>query len=151
MEAEAGHPAGDPVEDLRRDAPRQRVAPLRLPARDEVEALVELGEQPRDLGRVVLEVAVDRDDDVAARLREPGRERGGLAEVAPQADDAHVVVARVQPRQRGERAVGRAVVDEDGLPRVAERVERGLRAPRSRSATLRSSLWSGTTTEITAR
>ena len=48
----------------------ERVAAVRLPARDEVEALVELGEQPRDLGRVVLAVAVDRDDDVARGLRE---------------------------------------------------------------------------------
>jgi hypothetical protein len=30
----------------------------------------------------------------------------------------------MQPRQRGEGAVGRAVVDEDGLPRPPERVER---------------------------
>ncbi len=40
---------------------------LRLPAGDEVEALVELGEQPRDLGRIVLTVAVHRHDDVALR------------------------------------------------------------------------------------
>ena len=46
-----------------------RVAAPRLPPGDEVEPLVELREQARDLGRVVLTVAVDRDDDVAARLR----------------------------------------------------------------------------------
>ena len=112
----------------------------RLPARDEVEALVELREQARDLGRVVLQVAVDRDDDVAARLRESGRERGGLAEVPAQPDDPHVAVAGVQARQRGERAVGRAVVDEDGLP-LARRADRApLRSSSRSSATLRSSL-----------
>ena len=124
VQAEAGDPAGDRVEDPRRHPAAERVAPLRLPAGDEVEALVELGEQARDLGRVVLEVAVDRDDDVALGLREPGRERGRLAEVAPQPDDAHVVVRVVEARQRGERAVRRAVVDEDRLPRLAERLER---------------------------
>ena len=129
---------------------RQRVAALRLPARDEVEALVELGEQARDLGRVVLQVAVDRDDDVALRLLEAGLERGRLAEVAPQPDDADVLVRGVQPRQRGEGAVGRAVVDEDDLPRLARAGRAPTRARRSRSATLRSSSCTGTTTEITA-
>ena len=92
---------------------------------DEVEALVELREQARDLGGVVLEVAVDRDDDVAGRLGEAGIERRRLAEVAPQADDAHVVVGVVEPRERAEGAVGRAVVDEDRLPGRPSAVERG--------------------------
>ena len=64
------------------------VAPARLPAADEVEALVQLRQQLRDLGGVVLEVAVDRDDDVAAGLGEAGGEGGRLAEVAAQPDDA---------------------------------------------------------------
>ena len=121
----AGDLAGDGVEDLRRDPPRERVAALRLPARDEVVALVELREQARDLGRVVLQVAVDRHDDVARRLGEAGVERGRLAEVPAQADDADVVVRVVEPRERAEGAVGRAVVDEDGLPGAAVAVERG--------------------------
>ena len=70
VQAQSREPAGDAVEDAGRDPSAQRVAPLRLPARDEVEALVELREQARNLGRVVLEVAVDRDDDVALRLLE---------------------------------------------------------------------------------
>ena len=74
---------------------------------------------------IVLEVAVDRDDDVALGLLEAGLQRGGLAEVAPEPDDAHVVVLRVQTRERREGAVGRAVVDEDDLPRPTERLERG--------------------------
>ena len=103
-----------------------RVAPLRLPARDEVEALVQLCEQARDLARVVLEVAVDRDDDLALGVREPGGEGGRLAEVAAQADDLRVRGPGVEPRQRGERAVLRAVVDEDRLPGLAARLERGV-------------------------
>ena len=119
VQVHAGEGAGDAVEDAREDAPRERIAPARLPAGDEVEALVELREQPRNLGRVVLQVAVDRDDGVAVCLVEAGRERGRLAEVAAQADDADVVVGVVESRQRGERAVGRAVVDEDRLPPVS--------------------------------
>ena len=129
----------------------QRVAPLRLPARDEVEALVELREQARDLGGVVLQVAVDRDDDVAAA---PPRSRPARAAALPKLRRRRTTrtlsCARVQPRQRGEGAVARAVVDEDGLPRLARAARARLRAPRSRSATLRSSSCTGMTTEITA-
>ena len=54
VQAQARTPAGDRVEDPRGERRAERIAPLRLPARDEVEALVELREQPRDLGGVVL-------------------------------------------------------------------------------------------------
>ena len=100
VQPQAREPARDGVEDARRDPPGERVAALRLPAGDEVEALLELREQARDLGRIVLEVAVDRDDDVALRLLEARLQRGRLAEVAPQPDDADVVVRSVQPGQR---------------------------------------------------
>ena len=116
---------GDRVEDLRRDPARERVAPLRLPARDEVVALVELREQPGDLGGIVLQVAVNRHDDVPGGLAEARVERRRLAEVPAQADDADVVVRVVEPGERAEGAVGRAVVDEHGLPRPAVAVERG--------------------------
>ena len=54
------------------------------------------GEQRRDVVRVVLAVAVERDDDLAARVREAGRQRGGLAEVAVEVDDAEVRIARAR-------------------------------------------------------
>ena len=92
---------------------------------DEVVALVELGQQPGDLRGVVLKVAVNSHDDVACRLGKAGVERRCLAEVASQADDAHVVLGVVEPREGAEGAVGRAVVDEDGLPGAAVAVERG--------------------------
>ena len=124
VQPQARETPGHGVEDPRGDAPGQRIAALRLPAGDEVESLLELCEQPRDLRRIVLKIAVDRDDDVALRLRETGLERGRLAEVAPEPNDANVVVCSMQARQRGERAVGRAVVDEDDLPRLVELLER---------------------------
>ena len=126
VQLQARDAPADGVEDPGQDSASQRIAPLRLPAGDEIEPLVELGEQARDLGRVVLEVAVDRHHRLALGLRETGGEGGGLAEVPPQADDAGVVRVRVQARQRRERPVGRAVVDEHDLPRLVERVERRL-------------------------
>jgi hypothetical protein len=95
-----------PVEDLRRDTPGERVAAPCLPAADQVEPLVQLREQARNLGRVVLEVGVDGDDDVAVGVCEAGRERRRLAEVLAQADDANVVVCAVEPGQRCIGAVG---------------------------------------------
>ena len=66
---------------------------MRLPARHEVVALVQLREEPRDLRGVVLEVAVDRHDDVALDLAEAGVECRRLAQVAAQPHDADVVGA----------------------------------------------------------
>jgi len=57
------------------------------------------------------------------RLVEAGHERGGLAEVSPQPNDAHVLLGAVQPRQGRERPVGRAVVDEDRLPGSVQGLE----------------------------
>ena len=48
-----------PIENSRRQDLVPGVVPLALPAADDVEALVELGQKRGDLGRVVLQVAVD--------------------------------------------------------------------------------------------
>ena len=117
VQAEPRHPARDPVEELRRDAARERIAPPRLPARDEVEALVELREQVRDLGRVVLQVAVDRDHDVAAR---PAANPAASAAALPKlrrSRTTRTLSSRACSRvSAANDVVGRAVVDVDGLP-----------------------------------
>ena len=76
-----------------------------------------LGHHARDVGRIVLAVAVGGDDQPAAREGKPGGKRRGLAEVAPEADDAQVRIARLQRRELLERVVGAAVVDDDDLVR----------------------------------
>ena len=63
-------------------------------------------------------------------LGETGVERGGLAEVPAQADDADVVVRVVEACERVEGAVGRAVVDEDRFPGAALRRRTPPRARR---------------------
>ena len=83
-----------------------------------------------DVARIVLEIAVGRDDEAAARVREAGGERRGLSEVAPEADDAQPRVARLQRRQLLERLVRAAVVDDDDLVAAAEALERRRSAPR---------------------
>jgi molybdopterin molybdotransferase len=123
VEAQARDTARRGIEEPRERAPEPRVPTLRLPARDEVEAFVELGEKARDLAGIILEVGVDRDDHVATGVREPGRERGGLAEIPAQPDHANVLVLGMEASECREASVGRAVVDEDHLPRAAEGLE----------------------------
>ena len=59
----------------------QRVAARRAPAARHVGAGLDRGDEPRDVLRLVLQVAVHRHDDVAARPREPGVHGRVLAEV----------------------------------------------------------------------
>jgi molybdopterin molybdotransferase len=113
------------VEDPREGTPEPGIPALCLPAGDEVEALVELRQKARNLGRIVLEVGVDGHDGVAARVREPGRKRGGLAEVPAQPNHADVAVRCVESRECGEASIGGTVVDEDDFPRGLQRLEGG--------------------------
>ena len=82
-----------------RDGSRRARAVLAVapPAADDVVSLVDLLEEQRDVGRVVLEVAVHRHDDAPLRVVESGRHRRRLAVVAAQLDDleSRVVATRV--------------------------------------------------------
>ena len=78
-----------------------------------------------NVARVVLQVAVRGDDQPAARVREAGRKRRGLSEVAAEADHPQPRIARLQRRQLLERVVRAAVVDDDQLvaaPVLAQRL-----------------------------
>ena len=94
-----GHPPRDAVEEAARDGLLERVVALLLPARDEVGPGVEARDHGGKLGRVVLQVGVERRDAAAGRAGEAGGERGALAVVAPEADAAEaLVLARVTAR-----------------------------------------------------
>ena len=78
--------------------------------------------------------------DVALRLREPGGERGRLAEVAAQPDDAHVVAA---PRAAASSAANVPSVEPSSTKIASQLGSTGSSAADSSSwssATLRSSL-----------
>ena len=98
-----GH-AGDPDDERIGEARRQDAQPVALPggsapAGDRLQIRrTQRVEEARNVGRIVLSVAVERDDDVAARLMEAGAERRRLAEVAVEIDNA----------QRGSAAAARA-------------------------------------------
>ena len=54
----------------------------------------------RDVGGVVLQVGVERDDDLSPRGVEAGQERRGLAGVLPEPDDAQLRMTRREPREK---------------------------------------------------
>ena len=92
-------------------------------AAGDVGAGLDGGDEARDVLGLVLQVAVHRHDDRAARAGEPGVHRRMLAEVALEADGADVSVARGEPPDDLPGAVARAVVDEDQLVvRAGERL-----------------------------
>ena len=96
----ASHPAeagGRTAQIASEPEPRLAVAAL-ADRVDDVEALVPAARRARDhLGRV-LEVGVHEHDGVAARRVEAGRERGLMAEVPREPEQAQALVARREAR-----------------------------------------------------
>src|SRR4029077_8162882 len=78
VEPAARQAADDPVENPAGIDLVPGVVASLLPAADHVEAPFELDQEARDLGRVVLEVAVECEDQVAASGLEGGREGSRL-------------------------------------------------------------------------
>ena len=124
---DAGEAAQHPVDQARGQRPAPRVVARGAAAAGHVGAGLDRGDEARNVLRLVLQVAVHRHDDLAARPREARVHGGVLAEVALEAHGVDARVGRVQALDRGPGAVGGAVVDEDQLERPA--VERRYGAP----------------------
>ncbi len=98
--------------------PRARPS-LRAPSAHQVVALGELREQARDIGRIVLAVAVDRDHHVAGGLMQPASERRGLARIAAPRLKVCArtwrIAGRLKPLAQhvGRLLIGRAVVEQN--------------------------------------
>ena len=106
-----------------------------LPAADDVVALVELVQKPRDLGRIVLKVAVQGENQVAPARLKPRGERGRLAEVATEPDGAH---ARVVSAERD-----RTLHERSRLPSSTKMNSTGPRTGRRRQRRARRAAWPG--------
>jgi hypothetical protein len=123
-DVDPGEPPQHPVDQAGRKGPSPGVAPRgTATARDVIAGLDGLDERGDVLGRI-LEIAVHGHDDRAPRPGETGVHRGMLAGVPLQAHRADTRVVGVDPLERRERAVGRAVVDVEDLVRAPERLER---------------------------
>src|SRR2546427_3947284 len=101
------HAVGDPALEA---------LPARVPAVHPIAhdrrstAPLELVQQRRNVGRIVLQVGVERHGPAAARGSEPGGERRGLAGVRREGDDVQLRVVSLQRLEHVERTVGRPVV-----------------------------------------
>jgi len=126
VQAHAAHPADEPVGDLRRQAPGERlVLPILPPPRHDVVALLEAREQERDVLRIVLQIGVHRHHDRGARAIEARRHRRRLAEVAAEPDQPQPGPALGRRFEACEAVVGRSVVDDEDLGRPPLGLELG--------------------------
>ena len=115
--------AQHPVDELRgKRAPPGVFAPP-APAGCDVRAVRDGADQLREVGGLVLQISVHRDDDVAAGANEARVHRRMLAEVALEANRLDPRVARVQSLDRRPGAVARAVVHDDHLERARVSLE----------------------------
>ena len=92
MERHTGHGPDSTVEEPAGQRLAQGILAPLLPTRYEVETLVDLGEEIRDLDRVVLDITVHRDDHVTPSHGEPVRQSLRLTEVAPVPDPANSII-----------------------------------------------------------
>ncbi len=105
--------------------PHRGILSVAAPAGAHVEALVELRQQHRNVVRVVLQIGIHRNDDLARREVESCLHRGGLAEVAAEVNDLERRLRRRDLVEQRRRVVRAAVVDEYHFPGVRQLRERG--------------------------
>ena len=99
------------VGDAALQALEGRVLALRTVAADEIEAFIKLRDQGGNVSGIVLQVAVERDDDVAFRAVDASMHGGALAAVFFKDDHTHPVATL----HAGERLVFGAVIDQHQL------------------------------------
>ena len=91
---------------------------LFAPAARDIVSLFDLGKQRGNVLGGVLQVAVERNDDVALCFVEAGGKRGGLPEIAAQADHFQTAVGFHQIGQQIEAAIGGRVIHNDNFVRL---------------------------------
>ena len=128
MDVDAAQLGHEPVGAARGEAAQPEIIDAILaPAADDVVALGNFFEEQRNVGGIVLQVAVHGDDVFAAGVVESSGEAGGLAKIAAQLDDGHAAVDGGNLAQQRERAVDRAVIDQHHLEGLAARFHHGLK------------------------
>jgi hypothetical protein len=98
----------------------QAILPLLPPSAHEIVGISK-GEEFQDVLAVLLEVAVDLDDDISGRLAEARFERAGLAVVSIEVEHPNLSMLRRQTIQFITAAVAAAIVYEDDLERPSLR------------------------------
>ena len=125
------HQVEEPEVDPTAPALEPVAPPLLLHAIDDVDVASRGVERGRKRGQqlgVLLQVRIDQEDELAASMTEPRHHRPVMAEVPGEIDHSDARVAFDQFQRDAQRAVRRAVVDEDNLEVSGDRLRRGARA-----------------------
>ena len=116
--------AHHPVRDAAGQLPSQPgILSFHAPAADDVVAFRHGAQKLREVLRVVLEITIHGDDDVALGEVKPGLQGGGLAEVSPQPKDRDSRILVADLVQQHARLVAAPIVDEDDFVRLREVIE----------------------------
>ena len=118
VDADSGQATDEPVGRPRWQlASDQGILARSSPTADYVEPSIQPRDEPRNIVRVVLEIAVHGHHHVSRRTVESGLQGGALAEVAREPDGLHSRIVHRDRPQPGGRSVRTAVVHEDQLIR----------------------------------
>src|SRR5204863_6249546 len=116
--------AHHPVRDAAGQSPGQPgILPFHAPAADDVVAFRHGDQKLRDILRVVLQVPIHGDNDVALRKVKSGLQGRSLAEVSPQPNDRDSRILLTDLIQELARLVAAPIVDEDDFVRLPETIE----------------------------
>src|SRR5467141_2953125 len=105
----------------RQAAGKPSVFPFRAPTTNDVEAFVKFFDERRNLGGIVLQIAVHGDDDFASGGVKPRLQRRSLTKVSPQSDHTNARICFLNIPKNCGAAVCAPVVDEDDLIGLSER------------------------------
>src|SRR5882724_311422 len=99
-------------------APERGVLPLLPPARDEIVALIQFGQELRNIGRIILEIAIHGDEDISPGKTNTGHESRRLTGITAQLDEAQLRLRQLPDNLA--RLIGAAVVHNNDLVGKAE-------------------------------
>jgi len=119
------HPIGNAAGNA---AHPEIVDAILAPSADDIVAGGDFFQEHRNVGGIVLQVAIHSDDVFPAGVVESGGESGGLAEVAAQFDDRDAAVNRRDLPQHGEGVIARSVVDQNDFEALPVRLHNRLQA-----------------------
>ena len=129
VQVNTGNRRDKPVCYLRRKDSRQRsILPMVAPPRHDIVTLRKLVHDPRNIRGIVLQIPVERNNDVSLRVIDSCHHCGGLAEIAVETDH---LVSWIACRNRLEvrfRRIRAAVVHEDDLEVDGRLLQRGAQA-----------------------
>src|SRR5208283_2747385 len=127
MDIDAAQIGHQTVGATRRETAQPEIVDAILaPSADDVVALCNFFEEQRNIGGIVLQVAVHGNDVFPAGMVESSGEAGGLAKIPPQLDDGHAAVNGGNLTQQIERAVDRTIIDQHHLESLAARLHHRL-------------------------